>query len=142
MKRYCNDKIVLAYWDTTYRLVDQEIDVFIAQKNDAFMDFLISQNFQSWAIITAFNPRSEVFSRESNVLFNRQLKIDLEQQTLFYCNVLGIPIEGSDWEAEESFFVADITLIDACDLAKKYNQNAIVYGNTSCLPSLIWLEAF
>ena len=142
MKRYCNDKIVSAYWNTTYRLVDQGIDVFIAQKNDAFMDFLMSYNFQSWAILTASNPRSEIFPSESNVLFNCKLKNDLEKQSLFHCKALGIPKEGSDWKAEDSFFVADISLNDACKLAKKYNQNAIVYGNTSCLPSLIWLEIF
>ncbi|TVQ43584.1 MAG: DUF3293 domain-containing protein [Saprospirales bacterium] len=140
MKRYCKDKIVLAYWNTTYRLVGQGIDVLIAKKNDTFIEFLISHNFHSWAIITAWNPGSEVFPSLSNELFNESLKNELEELSCFYDKALGIPKEGSAWVAEVSFFVADISIDEACVLGKKYNQNAIVYGSHSCLPSLIWLK--
>jgi hypothetical protein len=41
---------------------------------------------------------------------------------------------------EESCFVPDIALEDACALADDFGQNAIVYGGADGVPGLVWIE--
>ncbi|WP_416135526.1 DUF3293 domain-containing protein [Aquimarina sp. 2201CG5-10] len=50
----------------------------------------------------------------------------------------GIPV-NDEWETEKSFFVYNITLKEAKNLAIQFKQNAIVYGNNVTTPELIWI---
>jgi len=139
MERYCDYKIVLAYWDTSYRLVNQGIDIFIAKKNEQFIGFLKDNNLQSWAIVTAWNPGSELMSEDCNSILDKELIKYMEALNYDFEPALGIPSTEHNWKPEESFFVKNISLEQACELGSKYHQKAIVFGKECCLPSLIWL---
>lgn len=139
MERYCDYNILLAYWDTTYRIVHQCIDIHIAKKNDQLIAFLIDNNIQSWAIITAWNPQSELMSAVANSAVNVKLFKEMENLNYSFEVALGIPSKESNWKQEESFFIKNISLEEACELGNKFKQKAIVFGTPCCLPSLIWL---
>jgi hypothetical protein len=41
---------------------------------------------------------------------------------------------------EESCFVADLLVEDACALAGDYGQNAVICGAADGVPHLVWVE--
>lgn len=80
----------------------------------------------SGVILTAWNPHSNEASRNENNRQNYALSQDLIRNNFIYYDALG---EGQDtsWEAEESFFIIDISKEQAEHLAVKYKQNAYVW---------------
>jgi hypothetical protein len=47
---------------------------------------------------------------------------------------------SDDWPIEASYLVLGIALNEACELGKKYEQNAIVWCDSTCLPRLVLLR--
>lgn len=75
-------------------------------------------------------------SRIENTILNNNLKIDLKQYLIY--NAIGRP-RNAELEAEESYFVINITKEEAIELGVKYNQNALVYGCVNCKPKQLEL---
>lgn len=63
---------------------------------------------------------------ESNKFRNIELKKDIEKLALIYVDGLGISNDGK-W-SEDSFFIENISIEKANELAKKYGQLAFVFG--------------
>lgn len=80
----------------------------------------------SWAFITAWNPLPQIVSLEENKQRNKKLENDLNQLDLIYTNGIGVSKDGL-W-SEESFFIENISLDKARELAVKYGQLAFVFG--------------
>ena len=110
-----------AFLNTTFKVkgnynFDIKIDCVIEKAN----------HLDSFAFITAWNPLPEILSLESNQYRNIELKKDIEQLAFIYVDGLGISDDGN-W-SEESFFVENISIEKANELAKKYGQLAFVFG--------------
>lgn len=92
------------------------------------MRFLSRWECSSYAIITACNPRSQKLSDEANCIKNRMLEQDLLG---FHYGRVNVGDPSFDWV--EASFSVDITLLQACELAQKYEQNAIYWVENGVL---------
>jgi len=133
-----NPELFEAYKNTTYRvyLTLGEIEIRIGVMNLLLQEFLLSNNVESWAFITACNPYSVLQNADANTFLNTQLEAYLlEKQYLFFKGV-GVGDDDS-WEPEASFMVLNIRKEDAIKLGKQFKQNAIVVGVIGNSPELI-----
>ena len=129
-------ELLQGYQATCYSILNPNIDIYLDKENEALQSFLKEQSFDSWCFITAWNPFSKALSLEENTALNSKLEADLINNTVF-------PAAGKDtlgeWPPEISFFVGNISKEQALFLGKKYQQNAIVYGDVTTPATLILL---
>ena len=129
-------ELLAGYQATCYSILNPKIDIYLDKENEAFQSFLKDQHIERWCFITAWNPFSKALTLDENISLNKVLEADLKNYTVF-------PAEGKDtlgdWPPEISFFVANISKKQANFLGKKYEQNAIVYGEVEKIDKLIIL---
>ncbi len=134
------DELRAAYCNTTYLVHLAEVgpaSIRIGQSSSELDRWLAGSNANAWAFITACNPRSAPLSVAENEQRTQQLKSDLEQLALKFAAGKGVGDDG-EWPPEPSFLVAGITRADAARLAKKYGQNALVFGRSGHRAELVW----
>ncbi|MCK7459996.1 DUF3293 domain-containing protein [Idiomarina aminovorans] len=134
------DKELLTHYKNTdyWFMVDQKkITLCIGQKNNHFDRLCEHLSCTTGAFITACNPQSELLTRKENKSRNAQLATRLEQLDRIYC-FLG---EGQDrakqWPAEQSYMVFGLKQQTAIDLAREYQQNALVWIEYQQVAALI-----
>jgi len=93
---------------------------------------------QRFAIITAYNPQSKLLPKEENLRRHRQLEREIQTLGLAYTQSLSTSPEGT-W-AEEGFAVFAIGLEEALALGRKFEQQAVVWGEGRRV-FLVWCEA-
>ena len=129
-------ELLAGYQATCYSILNPKIYIYLDKENKELQTFLIEQNFHSWCFITAWNPFSRALTLDENTSLNKKLESDLNNYIVF-------PAEGKDtlgdWPPEISFFVANISKEQAIFLGKKYEQNAIVYGEINSPATLLLL---
>lgn len=129
-------ELLQGYQATCYSILNPNIDIYLDNENEALQSFLNEQFFDSWCFITAWNPFSKALSLEENTALNSKLEADLINYTVF-------PAAGKDtlgeWPPEISFFVGNISKEQAIFLGKKYEQNAIVFGDAQKKVDLVIL---
>ncbi len=118
------EKLEQSYLDTIYSVFinNEKYDLHIGQTIPAEIEQILEN--KSAVILTAWNPRSQPFSLSENKLRNKELKLKLENYTVFYA--LG---QGKDlsWPAEESYFIPGITQSEVEILAVEFEQYAYVW---------------
>jgi hypothetical protein len=124
------------YLATCYQIHYPSIDIYISKENSALNFFLIQNNYFCWCFITAWNPFSIAQTKEDNQSLNEQLKADLSDFIVY--DGEGKDTLG-DWPPEVSFFVANISKEKTKELATKYKQNAVVYGEQNKTAELLVL---
>ena len=82
---------------------------------------------KTWAFITAWNPLPDILSKAQNDFRNNQLAVLLKEEGLIFYPGVGIS-KNEDW-SEDSFFIENIELQKANEIASKFGQLAFVYGN-------------
>ncbi|MBX9886536.1 MAG: DUF3293 domain-containing protein [Flavobacteriaceae bacterium] len=118
-----NSELYQAFLNTTYRVLQSPfIDININQANAEL------SNLQNWAFITAWNPLPAILPLEENQVRNQQLQMNIEQLGLKYS--LGVGISEDEKWSEESFFIENINLDKANEIACKYGQLAFVFGGS------------
>jgi hypothetical protein len=124
-----NPELFEAYKNTTYRvyLPHGEMDIRIGVMNPLLQELLLSNNVESWAFITAYNPYSVMQNADVNNILNTQLEDYLLGKRYLFFKGMGV---GDDdlWEPEASFMVLNIGKEDAIKLGRQFKQNAIVTG--------------
>ena len=100
---------------------------------------LIELNVKFAAFITAFNPYSQELSLKENRLRNKKLEGKIQSLDLYYIKGDG-RCGDSDEVGEESFLVFGLSKIQAINLGKESQQNAIVVCDTNATPSLLLLK--
>ena len=133
-----NPELFEAYKNTTYRvyLPLGEIEIRIGVMNLLLQEFMLSNNVESWAFVTACNPYSVMQNADANTFLNTQLERYLSEKQYLFFKGLGVGDDNS-WEPEASFMVLDIRKEDAVKLGKQFKQNAIVVGVIGNSPELI-----
>jgi hypothetical protein len=115
------------------------IQIRIGQPSSSLNDLLLVNGYQSWAIVTAWNPieKSEVLKESSeprrlreNIPDNAQLFSDLRHQGYIVLPAWGVP-DRPNWYPEASFLVLGIDKETAAVLSRKFRQYAFVYGVSS-----------
>ena len=106
-----------------------------------FRQFLVEHEFRfegdTVGIITAYNPKGETIPLEKNRRMNRRLWNELRA-----AGYDPWPVKGQyKGAAEQSFMVSDISRADLIHLAKKYDQEAVVWGRkTNKGYDVEWIE--
>lgn len=137
------DKVLVeAYHQTCYHV---EVDgvmfaLFIEQPNFEFECYCHKENVHQWAIITAYNPYSNLVPEALNLQANMELEKELQTLGYVFYRGDGVPNNGSDWLIEKGFWIPNIDVETSKKLAKKYQQNAIVIGSSNTLPQLYFIE--
>ena len=131
-------KLLQAYKNTDYILMDQNITIKIGQKNKELSYFLIDNKAYSFTFITAYNPKSKILSKEQNERANKSLEGKLKSLG-FRCLSANAKDPKRLWPDEPGFIVLDLPLEENKKLAMSFKQNAVVYGNITIAPQLIAL---
>ncbi|MFK5913814.1 MAG: DUF3293 domain-containing protein [Woeseiaceae bacterium] len=139
------DELEKYYIDTRYVVFidDVKVNCKINETLPSSVNDIISKD-KTAALLTAWNPRSQLLSSKENAKRNGLLHFYLKQQGYTVFKALG---QGSDdnWPAEESYFIIGITKEEAEQLAVEYQQNAFVWfeadKNVMLEFSQIWLSS-
>lgn len=132
--------LVAAYEITRYRVRYQPGFVLrIGRRSDALAKLLERRAIPSAAFMTAWNP----WSRPRTLFANRKAQQDLLGDLRWLgCRVL--PGFGAypdrSGRGEPSLLVLGIREEDACDLGRRYSQNAIVFAERDAVPRLVLLR--
>lgn len=140
-KKTKTEMLTDAYLHTTYRVLaaDETIDIRIGAVNPVLDSLLQMRQVQTWAFVTASNPRSRKLSIESNAERNDAMKKSLREAGWRYLAALGVP-DRQDWRPEHSVLIPGIGRDEAVALGRRWEQNAIVFGKTGESPELVWIE--
>jgi hypothetical protein len=86
-------------------------------------------------IVTAFNPRSRVLAPDANAARQRDLVRVLEERGLTFLYGESRDPSGR-WTAETECIVFGISLAEGLEIARRFDQNAVVFierGKAPCL---------
>ncbi len=130
-----------AYLDTIYRVrrEPQPIDICVGEANPALDELLELHGARQWAFVTASNPHSRALSDGDNAARNAELKSSLEEAGWRTMDGVGLPSRPG-WQTEDSVLILGIEREAAIELARHWEQNAIVCGMLGQVPELIWVE--
>lgn len=126
-------ELINAYNATKYKVYSPSIVIEIGIANEVINDLLISFNLTTWAYITAFNPFSKILTDLENLKRHEELKVKIENYKFFEGEGVG---EDKTWKPEISFLIVGISLNEAIEIGKFYEQNAIVVGEINGVPKL------
>lgn len=112
----------------------------IDQPSAPLQAWLKEAGASTFAIITAYNPGSEQAGASRNAERQSQLECDLLEGNYEPYAGENVADEGG-WPVEETCFVPDILLEDACALGEDYGQCAIVWGGADGVPRLYWIDS-
>ena len=133
-----DESLVQAYKNTNYYVYyDSEIIINIGLKNQKLFKLFEDKKLTSASIITAYNPFSEIKTEKQNSLAQFKLKECLRNNNLSFINAMGQDAKN-EWPSESSYFIENITKIEAIKLGKEFNQNAIVWIDENIIPQLVF----
>lgn len=99
------------------------IDAFLWDSySNSFFHFETEWDVLTYAVITAWNPHSDLRSKEENRITNQEL-----EERLRHASYVPVIVGDIDFEWCEESFAAEISVDDAISLANEFQQNAIYY---------------
>ena len=135
-------QILESYLHANYKIPQENGDIVIKiGQPQAQLDSLLkgaATKTDSWAIISAFNPGSNVQSNAVNQRSNQRLEDKIIALGLTYW----LAISGDcqhDFPDEEGFLITGISQPQLAQLAIEFGQNAVVYGKTYAAARLLIL---
>lgn len=131
--------LLQAYLDTHY-IVDTQppFTLVIGQSSAALVALYAMRGVDCCAYLTACNPRSQPMDAATNAQRQQALARDVSKIGLDTIEGRGQHPNGA-WPAEPSILVLGMNRRLACELGRKYEQNAILLCGPAALPELIWL---
>lgn len=135
-------EIETAYLGAIYVACDEEKETIfrIGELSTAIDEILKKKHADSFAFITAYNPRSEIKSEIENEFRQKELEKVLNDIGFKFLFGYGTD-ENRTWRPEQSVFVFDISKAEAERIGREFGQNAIVYGKKGAEIELVWCEA-
>ena len=127
----------LLYRQARYVVQDGDVSFTIRLDDDnkPLNEFVHEHAIESWAFLTAYNPRSTPVPDAENQARQDQLRSELATAGYNFLNGYGV---GDDWEREPSLFVIDISRDEAVKMAARYGQHAILWGHVNGPAELVW----
>lgn len=129
--------LIEAYKNTKYIVFDLNLTIVIDKSNLEINELLVKHNTKEWAFITAYNPYSRALTNEENRIRHNKLIEMTKNYVTFEGHGVG---QDPIWEPELSLFIIGISKVEASKIGKKFEQNAIVYGELNNSPELIILN--
>lgn len=131
-----------AYRRTTYVALTSrgELRTRVGRPHPELDQLLVENNAETWAYITAWNPKSEPLGEQEN--HARQEKLEEELRDAGYAFFQGQgTADNGEWPPEDSVLVVGIPRQEAVSIGVRYAQNAIVYGRLGEAAVLVWCVA-
>lgn len=132
-----DQRLLQAYLHTTYQVDFPDIKIKIGEPNPDLNALLVSSQTESWAFITAWNPKSSLLSTKENDWRHQKLVRIVKNTGYPHFEGKGIG-KDSDWPPEISLLILGISKMEALELGREFRQNAIVFGEKSQVPALIF----
>lgn len=134
-------ELIEAYKRTQYLVHTKDgiLALRVGQPSKELADLIHAAQAVSGTFITAENPFSEALAADENKARQAHLREDLIGLGAVVIDGAG---QGDDpsWPAEASYAAIGISLEQACELGRKYLQNAIIWFDASGTPELILLR--
>jgi hypothetical protein len=131
-KRTVHPELVKAYREAIYivNTADDAISLKVGEVNSALASLMYANEITTAAVLTAYNPFSDVRTIEENEQSQSRLLNTLTQKCKSCINAIGTDAKG-EWDPEPSIFALGISLQDAETLADEYGQNAFIWVNSA-----------
>ena len=131
-KRTVHPQLVKAYREAIYivNAADDVISLKVGEVNSALASLMHANAVTTAAVLTAYNPFSEVRTIEENEQSQSRLLNALTQKSKSCINAIGTDAKGV-WDPEPSIFALGVSLQDAETLADEYGQNAFIWINNA-----------
>jgi len=134
-----SEALIRAYHATTYRadLPGGAVHIRIGSKHPQLDAWLTTAGYTHWAFITASNPASQAYSAPINLQRHDALIEALTDGGYRFFSGSGVQAD-TDWEAEQSVFVAGLDAHAARQIGRRFGQHAIVIGTREHAAQLAW----
>lgn len=134
-------ELIEAYKRTQYLVHTKDgiLALRVGQPSEELADLIHAAQAVGGAFITAENPFSQPLTADENKVRQGCLREDLAGFGALVVDGAGQG-EDPDWPAEASYAAIGISREQACELGRKYQQNAIVWFDDSGTPELIVLR--
>jgi hypothetical protein len=129
--------LIEAYKNTKYKVFESNLTIEVGKLNQELDDLLKKHESDKWAFITAYNPYSKVLTQDENKSRHNEMKELVRNYITFEGHGVG---EDPTWEPELSLLIIGITKDEASKIGKKFEQNAIVYGEFNSKSELLILN--
>lgn len=135
------DALRSQYLQAKYVVFDkpEELVLHVGQKNQGLDVLLERESAQTWAFLTAYNPYSKQLTKSENEARQAELIQSLNSENLRFIDGYGASDEPGEWEAEPSVLILGIEKEAALAIARRFEQNAILYGRIFEEPELVWV---
>lgn len=131
-------ELVEAYRRTEYRVADGSFAfaMRVDEPSDSLRTCHSAHGVDCSAFVTACNPRSVPTPEGENAAAMMRLERELEARGYFVLQGRGVDPTG-EWPGEPSFLVLGLAETDALDLARRYDQHAILWAGEDATPRLV-----
>ncbi|HLP82230.1 MAG TPA: DUF3293 domain-containing protein [Nitrosomonas sp.] len=136
-----SDDLITNYLQTDYQIFihNDPISLRINHYSPQLAHLLKTAQQPYGAIISAYNPRSQLQNDENNARAHQLLRDYLSNRNYSIAASLHKDPLGK-WPIEKGFFVIGLNLENACSIGQQFNQNAIVWIGNDAIPGLILLN--
>jgi hypothetical protein len=125
-----------AYW---IHADGRDFKVSVGRNAVALERWLGKNRWNCWAFIGACNPGARLLSGRVNRNRHRALVARLAAQGRKWFAAVAVPAGGS-WPSEPSVFVPGMAIVEASRTARRFGQNALIFGRRSQAPRLLWCK--
>lgn len=132
--------LIQSYRDTEYHVVGPSRCTLRIDQPCAELDALHRRlGVASSAFLTACNPRSTPLPADENAARQAELRAELVRRGLPFLDGQGQDLSNR-WPPEASFLVLGLDCAAACELGRRWEQNAFVWSGRDAVPRLILLR--
>ena len=126
--RTISPELIRAYREAHYIVLDEglEIRLQVGTVNLELARLMSNKNAHTASVLTAYNPYSEVKTKQENELAQTRLRQRLEEMGIATLDAIGRDAK-EQWEPEPSVLALDLTLKEAETLADEFSQNAFIW---------------
>ena len=126
--RTISPELIRAYREAHYIVLGKgkEIRLQVGTVNLELERLMSNKNAHTASVLTAYNPYSEVKTKQDNELAQMQLRQRLEELGISTLEAVGRDAK-EQWEPEPSVLALDLTLKQAETLADEFGQNAFIW---------------
>ncbi len=126
--RTISPRLIRAYREACYIVLDShnEIRLQVDTINPELARLMINRNAYTACVLTAYNPFSEVKTKDENELAQIQLRQRLQEKGIAILEAVGRDTK-EQWEPEPSVLALDLTLNEAENLADEFGKNAFIW---------------
>lgn len=125
-----------AYTHTAYCF--QDFTLKIGHLHPDFDAWLQEHDYQTYAFVTPFNPRSQPLPEAENVARLTQLHHLLRSAQLPFAPATGRDPEDL-WPDETGVFIFNQPAADIHKIGRTFGQNAVMEGKVGGVPFLVWV---